>query len=148
MYGDAVTTANNILASEQMYRLGFVADLLTLVAGTLVSLIFYILFKPVNRNLSLLALIFSITAGAVMAANLIHQFASLLLLHNTVTKAHLQLNSYRHFRCSFSISNLKVITSVFYYSPSIFRLSDILFISLIFFREFWVLFTPLQALVI
>ena len=79
---DAVATAHNILANEQMYRYGFVADLVTLVCGTLLSLIFYILFKPVNRNLSLLALIFSITAGAVMAVNLLNQLAPLLLLHN------------------------------------------------------------------
>lgn len=82
VYGNAAATAHNILASEQLYRFGFVADLLTLIAGTVVGFIFYVLFKPVNRNLSLLALIFSVTAGAVMAANLIHQFAALLLLHN------------------------------------------------------------------
>ncbi len=81
--GDAVTTAHNILINEQMYRLGFVADLLTLIAGTVVSLIFYILFKPVNKNLAILALIFSITAGAVMAINLLNQLAPLLLLHHT-----------------------------------------------------------------
>lgn len=62
--GNAVATAQNILASEQMYRFGFVADLVVLIAGTILSLIFYILFKPVNRNLSLLALIFSILASA------------------------------------------------------------------------------------
>ncbi len=68
---------------NSMYRYGFVADLVTLICGTILSLIFYILFKPVNRNLSLLALIFSITAGAVMATNLLNQLAPLLLLHNT-----------------------------------------------------------------
>ena len=81
--GDAIATAHNILASEQLYRFGFVADLVTLICGTILSLIFYILFKPVNRNLSLLALIFSTVAGAVMAINLLNQFAPLLLLHNT-----------------------------------------------------------------
>lgn len=83
VYGDAVATAQNILASEQMYRFGFVADLVVLICGTLLSLIFYILFKPVNKNLSLLALIFSTVAGAVMAVNLLNQLAPLLLLHNT-----------------------------------------------------------------
>lgn len=81
--GNPIATAQNILASEQMYRLGFVADLLCLICGTFLSLIFYILFKPVNRHLSLLALIFSITAGAVMAVNLLNQFAPLVLLHNS-----------------------------------------------------------------
>ena len=81
--GDAVATAHNILASEQMYRFGFVADLLVIICSTFLTLIFYILFKPVNRNLSLLALIFSIVATAVMAINLLNQLAPLLLLHKT-----------------------------------------------------------------
>ena len=81
--GDAVATALNILASEQMYRFGFVADLVVIICGIILSLIFYILFKPVNRNLSLLGLIFSIVATAVMAINLLNQLAPLLLLHNT-----------------------------------------------------------------
>lgn len=80
--GDAVATAHNILVSEQLYRYGFVADLLTLTCGTGLSLIFYILFRPVNRNLALLALLFSVTAGSVMAVNLLNQFAPLLLMHN------------------------------------------------------------------
>jgi hypothetical protein len=82
-YGDAVATAHNILASEQMYRFGFVADLVCLITGIFLTLIFYILFKPVNKNVSLLALIFGNVAGAVMAVNLLNQLAPLLLLHNT-----------------------------------------------------------------
>lgn len=80
---DAAVTAHNILASEQMYRLGFVADLTCLICSILLSLIFYILFKPVHKGLSLLALIFSTVACAVMALNLLSQLAPLLLLHNT-----------------------------------------------------------------
>ena len=80
--GNAVATAQNILGSEQMYRYGFVADLVCILCGTFLSIIFYILFKPVNKHLSLLALIFSIVAGAVMAVNLLNQLAPLLLLHN------------------------------------------------------------------
>ncbi|MBE0539010.1 MAG: DUF4386 domain-containing protein [Ignavibacterium sp.] len=80
--GNAAATALNILASEQLYRIGFVADLVVLIAGTILSLIFYILFKPINRNISLLALIFSILASAVMALNLVNQLAPLVLLHS------------------------------------------------------------------
>ncbi len=83
VYGDAVATAHNILASEQMYRFGFMADLVCIVSGIFLSIIFYILFKPVNKNLSLLALIFGSVASAVMAINLLNQLAPLLLLHQT-----------------------------------------------------------------
>ena len=82
VYGNAAATAQNILASEQMYRFGFVADLVCLICGTFLSLIFYTLFKPVNKQLSLLALVFSIIASAVMAVNLLNQLAPLLLLHS------------------------------------------------------------------
>ena len=83
VYGDAVATAQNILASEQIYRFGFVADLVCIICSIFLSLIFYILFKPVNRSLSLLALLFGSVACAVMAVNLLNQLAPLLLLHNT-----------------------------------------------------------------
>lgn len=79
---DAAATAHNILASEQMYRLGFVADLTCLVCSILLSVIFYILFKPLHKGLSLLALVISTVACAVMALNLLSQLAPLLLLHN------------------------------------------------------------------
>lgn len=81
--GNAAVTAQHILASEQMYRFGFVADLVCILCGTLLSIIFYILFKPVNKSLSLLALLFSIVATAVMAVNLLNQLAPLILLHNS-----------------------------------------------------------------
>ena len=103
---DAVATAQNILASEQMYRFGFVCDLLTLICGTGLSLIFYILFKPVNRNLSLLALIFSVTASAVMAVNLLNQLAPLLLLHQ---KSYLQ---------AFKIEQLQTLSLFFLHLQS------------------------------
>ncbi len=81
---DAAATAQNILSSEQMFRFGLVADLACLISGTFLSLIFYVMFKRVNKNLSLLALIFSILGSAVMAVNLLNQLAPLLLLHKAV----------------------------------------------------------------
>jgi len=106
VYGDAVATAQNILASEQMYRFGFVADLVCILCGIFLSIIFYILFKPVNKNLSLLALIFSIVATAVMAVNLLNQLAPLLLLHNT---------SYQK---TFSIEQLQTVSLFFLHLQS------------------------------
>lgn len=82
VYGNAVATAKNILASEQMYRFGFVADLVCILCSIFLSIILYILFKPVNKKISLLAFVFSIIATAVMAVNLLNQLAPLLLLHN------------------------------------------------------------------
>lgn len=120
VYGDAVATAHNILASEHMYRFGFVADLLVIVCSTFLTLIFYILFKPVNRNLSLLALIFGSVAGAVMAVNLLNQQAPLLLLHNTsylksFTIEQLQTQSLFYLNLQSQGYNISLLLFAFYF---------------------------------
>ena len=78
--GDAAATAHNILAHELLYRLGFVAHLINLLCNIPLALIFYELFKVVNRRLSLLVVFFTLVGTAVEAANLLNQFAPLMLL--------------------------------------------------------------------
>lgn len=77
---DAAATAANILASQQSYRLAFVANLIAGACYMGVTVILYELFKPVNRTLSMLAAFFGMTGMAgVAAASLVH-FAPLVLL--------------------------------------------------------------------
>ncbi len=78
--GDAAATAANILTHESLYRLGGAADLIGLVCDTAVALIFYELFKPVNRSLSLLAAFFRLMFVAIMAATTLNHFAPLVFL--------------------------------------------------------------------
>jgi len=80
--GDAGATARNILASEALYRLGFVADLVNLVCDIGLALIFYELFKPVNRSLVLLAVFSVLVSIAISAVNLLNHFAPLVFLGN------------------------------------------------------------------
>jgi hypothetical protein len=63
--GDAATTAINVLAHEPLYRLAFVANLVATVCYLVATLLVYILFKPVNRNVSLLAAFFSLAGCAI-----------------------------------------------------------------------------------
>jgi hypothetical protein len=77
---DAAATAANILAHEPLYRFGLAADLVMLVAYIAVTLLFYVLFKPVSRSLSLLAAFFSLMGIAVLAVNSLNHVAPLLLL--------------------------------------------------------------------
>jgi len=79
-YGDAATTAHNIVASEGLYRLGFAADIVGSVAYVAVTLLLYELLKPVSRSLSLLAAFFSLIGIAVGAAGALGHLAPLLLL--------------------------------------------------------------------
>jgi hypothetical protein len=58
--GDAAATAHNILAHETLFRLGFVADLVSAPCYIAETLLLYDLLRPVNRSLSLLATVFSL----------------------------------------------------------------------------------------
>jgi len=77
---DAAATAMNILAHESLYRFGLAADLVMLVCYIAVTLLFYGLFKPVSRSLSLLAVFFSMVGIAILAVNSLNHLAPLVFL--------------------------------------------------------------------
>jgi len=78
--GDAAATAQNILASETLFRLGFTADLVGGAAYVVVTLLLYELLKPVNRPVALLSVLFSLIGSAIGAASTVAHIAPLLLL--------------------------------------------------------------------
>jgi hypothetical protein len=78
--GDAAMTAANILAQEQIYRLGFVADLIPLLLNMLLAVIFFDLFKVVNKSVSALVVLFIVVGTAVQASALLYHLAPLVLL--------------------------------------------------------------------
>lgn len=79
---DAAATATNILAHESLYRSALVADLIMLVCYVAVTLLFYYLFKPVSRSLSLLAAFFSLIGIALLTVNCLSHIAPLIFLEN------------------------------------------------------------------
>lgn len=78
--GDAATTANNIMASELLFRSGIVSGLLTQIIFILLVLFLYQLLKPVNKNHALLMVIFALVGIPIAMLNELNQFATLLLL--------------------------------------------------------------------
>ncbi len=80
---DAAATAANILAHDSLYRCGLAADLVMLVAYIAVTLLLYVLLKPVNAVVSPLAAFFSLVGIAVLAVNCLNHVAPLLLLTRT-----------------------------------------------------------------
>lgn len=78
--GDAAATAGNILADEGLFRLGFVADLVMVLADIAVAILLYVLLKPVSRTLALLAMVLRLMMDAVLAVNLMNHLGALLLL--------------------------------------------------------------------
>jgi Domain of unknown function (DUF4386) len=78
--GDAAATANNILASESLFRLGIVAALLKEIVYLFVVLALYQLLKPVNKNMAVLMVIFVLVAIPIAMLNELNQLAVLQLL--------------------------------------------------------------------
>jgi Domain of unknown function (DUF4386) len=78
--GDAAATAHNILAHETLYRLAFAADLITVPCYIAVAALFYSLFKPVNRSLSLIAAFFGLAGSTMWALNDFFFLAPLVVL--------------------------------------------------------------------
>ena len=78
--GDAIRTADNILASESLFRLGIVSDMLASLVMLMVALVLYQLLKPVHRNMALLMVIFVLIAVPIALFNKINEFAALQLL--------------------------------------------------------------------
>ncbi len=78
--GDAATTANNIMASESLFRLSIVSDLIVQTVFVLLVLVLYKLLKPVNKNHALLMVIFFLVSVPIAMLNMLNQFAALLLL--------------------------------------------------------------------
>jgi hypothetical protein len=78
--GDAATTANNVVAHNSMFRLGFAAYLVEAMCDITLSLIFYMLLKPVRKDLALLAAFFGLVSTAVFAGAELFFFASTFIL--------------------------------------------------------------------
>jgi len=78
--GDVTATANNIIASPLLWRFGIAGDLIMHVCDVPLMLIFYVLLRPVNKNLALLAVLFTLVQTAVLVANKLNLLAALFLL--------------------------------------------------------------------
>jgi hypothetical protein len=77
---DAAATASNILAHEQLFRWGFVAQLVPLLCNMFLAVIFYELFAVVNRRVASLVVFATLVGSAVEGADLLNHLAPLILL--------------------------------------------------------------------
>ena len=78
--GNAAATAANILGHERLFWLGFASSLLGVAFHIAWALLIYVLLKPVNRSLSLLAAFFVLVACAMQALTSLLYLAPLLIL--------------------------------------------------------------------
>jgi hypothetical protein len=101
--GDAVATAQKILASESLFRLGIVASLIGQVVGILYVLLLYRLLRPVSQNVAGLMVVFALVGVPMGMLNELTQFGALQLLKGgsyltTFTPEQLQALAYLFLR--------------------------------------------------
>lgn len=77
---DLAATAHNIQTHELLYRLGLAAHVVVALTNIPMALIFYDLFKVVNRRLALLDVFFTLVATSVEAAGLLNDSTPPVLL--------------------------------------------------------------------
>ena len=77
---DPAMTFHNIQTHELLYRTSLAAHVVVVLTNIPLAVIFYELFKVVNRRLALLDVFFILVATAIEAAGLVNQFTPLVLL--------------------------------------------------------------------
>ena len=80
VWGDAASTANNLLDSETLFRVGLAGEMLTCVCDVALAMILYVLLRPVSRNLALLAAFFRLTFVGIYGVTKLFEIAALIAL--------------------------------------------------------------------
>ena len=78
--GEAAATASNIMAHQLLWRVSIAGELVGQACSVALARVFYVLLRPVSRNLALLALLFNLVSIAIEVANSLNLFAALFLL--------------------------------------------------------------------
>jgi hypothetical protein len=81
--GDATATVSNILASEWLFRLGFVSFLVGLILQLYLVHVLYELFKSVEKGQARMMVILIVAGVSVAFMNMLFQYAPILLLSNS-----------------------------------------------------------------
>lgn len=78
--GDVAATTHNIMASESLFRLGIVSNLLVPTVGILYVLVLYKLLRPVNKDIAVLMVVLALLGVPIGIFNEFTQLGVLQLL--------------------------------------------------------------------
>jgi hypothetical protein len=99
--GNDMATTQNIAASPLLWRIGISGDLVMHVFDLVVGVVYYTLFKRVNKSLALLSLLFGLIQTAVLVANKMNLMMPLFILDNA------------NYSRAFTVQQVQALTSVF-----------------------------------
>ncbi len=79
---DAVQTAGNIGAHERLFRISLAGDLIIYASVVVLFWGLYVILKPINKDVALLAVFFRVIEQAILAVTTLFGFIALRLLSN------------------------------------------------------------------
>ena len=127
--GDPAASAHNIAAAELPFRISIAIELSYLLCAVAITVMLYLLLKPVSRSLSLLAAVFNVISIGIEAISVIALFAASFFYGNQSylnvfqpqqlnTLAYLCLKSYDY---GFGVSLVFFGGCLFFYGYLIFK---------------------------
>src|SRR5690348_9252569 len=75
--GDPSKTASNITANERLYRIGIANNIITFAIDVVLIWALYVLLKPINKKLALLAVFFRVVETTLACTAIIHSYAAM-----------------------------------------------------------------------
>lgn len=78
--GNATKTAENIIESEQLFRIGIASDLVTFAGVIALTWALYVLLRPVNKHLALLGAFWRLGEATIMSVVTVNSLIALALL--------------------------------------------------------------------
>ena len=81
MTGDAATTAANLRLNDSLFRLGFAAYLVEAFSDIVLAWMFYVLLKPIHRDLALLSAFFGLVSMLLFAVTKMFYFSAPMFLN-------------------------------------------------------------------
>ncbi|MGB5227390.1 DUF4386 domain-containing protein [Eudoraea sp.] len=79
--GNALATANNIVANEFVFRMGITIELFMSVGLIILGMSLYVILKPINKNFAMLALLLKLVEATLMAVTVLLPYIALQVLN-------------------------------------------------------------------
>jgi hypothetical protein len=106
--GDPAATAANLLAHERLFRLNLALGLIGTALYIAVTVLFYGLFKPVNRTVALLAAFLSLAGCAIQAIGSLFRIAPFVVLDGSPSLSAFKLDQLQAMALLFLKLNIQV----------------------------------------